>query len=241
MTENGIKTYTAWDINTRVFHWVNFICVFSLSLLGLIMLNKGLLGIDEGGVGIKRLHVTFGYLFAVNLIIRIIWGFLGDRTSRWSSLIPGKSFKQELRSYNASLKTDEPHTYIGHNPKGRLAVLLMMLLFVIMMFTGLIRAGTDLYYPPFGQLVASRVAAEGVPVSQIKPYNDTGTDAAKMAELKTFKKPYGLIHIYTAYVLWLLILLHIITVIRTDSKGHGTLISAMFTGKKHLPRKPQDP
>lgn len=242
MTDNNIRDYKAWDINTRLFHWINFLCVITLSILGLIMLNKSSIGISgtEASIGLKTLHVTIGYVFTTNLIIRIIWGFIGGRHSRWSSLFPGGSFKQELRSYKTSAASGQPQTFIGHNPKGRLAVLVMLLLLTVMMTTGLIRAGTDIYYPPFGQFAQSYVAAEDVSPSQIMPYDKTGTDADKYDELQGFKKPFGTIHVYTAYLLWLLILLHVIVVIRTDAGGQGTLISSMFSGKKYLARTPED-
>lgn len=242
MADSNINVYKAWDLNTRLFHWVNFLCVIMLSILGLIMLNKGAIGISgrEAGVGLKALHVTIGYVFTTNLIIRIIWGFLGDRHSRWSAMLPGKNFGKELAAYKASVASGKPQTFIGHNPKGRISVLVLMTVFIVMMVTGLIRAGTDIYYPPLGQYFARQVAAEGVSPADIQPYDKTGTDAEKLAELQEFKKPIGTTHIYGAYFLWLLILVHLVAVIRADAGGQGTLISSMFTGKKHLPREPED-
>jgi Ni/Fe-hydrogenase 1 B-type cytochrome subunit len=61
-----------------------------------------------------------------------------------------------------------------------------------------------------------------------------------LEKLQAFKGPFGDIHLYTAYVLWLMVLLHVAAVIRLDSSGEGTLISAMFSGRKHLPREPED-
>ena len=115
-----------------------------------------------------------------------------------------------------------------------------MLLMTMMMVTGMIRAGTDIYYPPFGGIAASHVAAEGVAASEIKPYDKTGTDADRLAELQAFKKPFGQIHIYGAYLLWILVFLHIFAVTRAETRGEGTLVSAMFSGKKQLPRPPED-
>lgn len=242
MTESTSYVYKAWDLPTRLFHWINFLCIFLLSIFGLIMLNKGSIGISgiEAGIGLKTIHVLVGYVFATNLLIRIFRGFVGGVHSRWKTLVPGENFKAELKSYKASLATGKPQTFIGHNPLGRLSVVVLLLLMTFMMVTGLIRAGTDIYYPPFGNMAASFVAAEGVSPADIKPYDKTGTDPDKLAELKAFKGPFGEIHIYGAYILWLLILLHIIAVIRADSGGQGTLISAMFSGKKHLPRPPED-
>jgi len=236
------KPYKAWDLPTRLFHWINFLCVMTLSFLGLIMLNKGAIGISgtEASIGLKTLHVLVGYVFATNLLVRIAWGFIGGGYSRWSRLLPGKGFKQEIANFNASVKSGQPQTFIGHNPKGRLSVMFMLLLLITMMVTGMVRAGTDIYFPPLGQMFASQVAAEGVSPSDIKPYDKTGTDADKLQKLQAFKGPFGEVHVYTAYVLWLMILLHLVAVIRVERAGDGTLISAMFSGKKHLPRKPVD-
>ena len=242
MSENISKFYQAWDLPTRLFHWINFLCVILLSFLGLVMLYKTEIGINgnEARIGLKVLHVSVGYVFTTNLLVRIIRGFVGERKSRWSVLIPGKKFKQDFDNYKASLATGKPQIFIGHNPYGKLSVLIMILIMTIMMFSGMIRAGTDIYYPPFGSLAASYVAAEGVPSAKIQPYDDTGTDTDKMAQMKTFKKPIGMIHIYGAYTLWLLILLHIIAVLRVEASGNGTVVSAMFSGKKYLPREPED-
>jgi Ni/Fe-hydrogenase 1 B-type cytochrome subunit len=239
---NKYDDYKAWDLPVRLFHWINFLCVITLSLLGLIMLYKGAIGITspEARIGLKVLHVSVGYLFVVNLIVRFIWGFAGSRSSRWSTLLPGKQFKKELKNYRASVKAGKPKTFIGHNPKGQLSVLVLMLMLAVMMVTGLIRAGTDIYFPPFGSVAASYVAADGVHPSAVKPYDKTGTDADRLAGLQAFKKPFGQIHVYTAYVLWLLILVHLIAVIRAENSGQGTLVSAMFSGKKYLPREPAD-
>jgi Ni/Fe-hydrogenase 1 B-type cytochrome subunit len=241
-TENEIRQYKAWNLPVRLFHWINFLCVILLSVLGLIMLNKGAIGISgrEAGIGLKSLHVLVGYVFAINLLIRLLGGFFGSARSRWRTLLPGRNFKQQYKNYQTSIKSGLAQTFIGHNPKGRISVMVLMLLLTMMMATGLIRAATDIYYPPFGNMAATYVAADGVPAADIKPYDKTGTNAEKMAEMQAFKGPIGDIHVYGAYVLWFLILIHVIAVIRTEISGNGSLISAMFSGKKYLPREPVD-
>jgi len=61
-----------------------------------------------------------------------------------------------------------------------------------------------------------------------------------MASLKVFKKPFGIIHLYTAYFLMFLIIIHIAVVVRAEVKDEDRLISSMFSGKKMLTKKPQD-
>ena len=245
MTQAPIKTYqsyTAWSKSVRWFHWINFLSVISLIFVGLIMLYKKELGISgtEAKAALKALHVIIGYIFATNLIIRIVFAFMGSSSARFSAFIPGKGFMQNLRGYLASLKAGKPQQFIGHNPMGKLAVSSLFLLLIIMAVSGLIRAGTDIYYPPFGSLVSTYIAEEGTDPSTLIPYNDQGINKDKMASLKAFKSPIGKVHLYTAYLLMMLIVLHITAVVLAEVKEGGGLVSAMFSGKKILSDKPVD-
>ncbi|MBL4775258.1 MAG: cytochrome b/b6 domain-containing protein [Mariprofundus sp.] len=242
MTETILKHYKVWDAPTRIFHWVNFVTVILLLLVGTLMLYKKSLGITglEAKIAIKEIHVLIGYVFVINLMIRLVWGFIGNRFARWSSLVPGKDFVATMCAYINSIKAGQPQQFLGHNPLGRLAVIAMFLLLLTQATTGLIRAGTDIYYPPFGSIFAAQVAADGVDPSTIKPYDKTGTDPAQYKELKAFKGVYGDIHIYSAYTLLGLILLHVFAVARAEITEGGGLVSAMFSGKKVLSKEPED-
>ncbi|GAV19713.1 Ni/Fe-hydrogenase 1 B-type cytochrome subunit [Mariprofundus micogutta] len=242
MKEKLLKQYRVWDAPTRIFHWVNFTTVILLIFMGLMMLFKKDMGITslEAKITLKTIHVLIGYVFVINLAIRLVWGFIGNRFARWSNIVPGKGYGATLSSYHASLKSGEPQQFLGHNPLGRLAVVVIMISLIIMAVTGIIRAGTDIYYPPFGASFAQQIAADGVDPSTIKPYDKTGTDAEAYKELKAFKGPFGSVHIYTSYFLMFLILLHILVVVRTEIREGGSLVSAMFSGKKTLSRDPED-
>ncbi len=237
-----LKQYKVWDAPTRIFHWLNAATVLLLVLVGVLMLFKRDLGITalEAKLALKQLHVLIGYLFVANLLVRLVWGFVGNRFARWSSLIPGRGFGQMLVSYLASLKSGSPQQFLGHNPLGRLAVIALFLLLITQAATGLIRAGTDLYYPPFGSMLAAQVAAEGVDPASLKPYDKTGADPERYSELRAFKHIYGEIHLYAAYALLALLLLHILAVVRAEISEGGGLISAMVSGKKVLSREPED-
>jgi len=129
---------------------------------------------------------------------------------------------------------------MGHNPLGRLAVSFLYLLLVIMAVTGLVRAGTDIYYPPFGVWAQNYVAADPATAHELKPYDESQVNAEKFAEIKAFKSPFGQVHLYGAYVLMVMLVLHIAAVIWTERREGGGLISAMFTGKKYLHSSPED-
>jgi len=145
-----------------------------------------------------------------------------------------------VRSYIKSINNGDPQQYIGHNPLGRLAISIIILLLILISFTGLIRAGTDIYYPPFGSYVEEYIAKPGINPDSIIPYDPTGTSESKVNNLKVFKSPFGKVHKYSAYALMFIITIHIFFVVLTEIREGGGLITAMFTGKKLLSKKPAD-
>ena len=67
-----------------------------------------------------------------------------------------------MRSYVASFLAGHPEQYLGHNPLARLAVVALFALILVQAATGIVLAGTDLFYPPLGHWIAQWVAAPGV-------------------------------------------------------------------------------
>jgi cytochrome b len=242
MQTQQLYQYKVWDLPTRLFHWINFTTVIVLIFVGLVMLFKKELGIESvaAKIALKELHVIVGYIFATNLVIRIVWGFIGNGYARWRSLIPSRGHMAKTGAYLQSVKRGKPLQYCGHNPLGQLAVLVIFLCLMTMAITGLIRAGTDIYYPPFGSIAAEYVASPGVNPDELVPYDTSAVDKEKYDALKAFKKPFGTIHIYTSYLVMFLIVIHIAAVVRVEVKEGGGIISAMFTGKKLLNDKAAD-
>lgn len=233
------SVYRVWDLPVRVFHWVNLILVFTLLFIGLIMLFKQELGITglEAKVGLKTCHVVVGYIFTVNLLLRFVWGFFGNRLVKVSEAVP--SLRQIL-GYLGALKQGRNPQYLGHNPLGKLAVFVIVSMLSIIMLSGLIRAGTDIYYPPFGSIVTQYIALDGVDSASLKPYDVTGVNSDKSAQLKPYKSLAGTIHLYSVYFLLLILVLHIIAVIRAENHHQPGIISAMFSGNKTIKGKPED-
>src|SRR5680860_1104742 len=163
MTELKLQSHAVWDRSTRWFHWINFACVVALVALGTAILYAKELGVtDDGKILLKTTHVLFGYVFAVNLAWRIVWAFIGNRHAGWSALVPfGKGYGAALKDYVSELFRGNVRPYLGHNPVARLMVSLLLLLLVVQAVTGLLLAGTDIYYPPFGYWIASWIAAPG--------------------------------------------------------------------------------
>ena len=146
----------------------------------------------------------------------------------------------ELHRYVADFLAGRPRQYVGHNPLGRIAVTLLLLLLVVQAVTGLVLAGTDLFYPPIGSWIASWVAAPGIDPATLVPYAPEMYDKAAYEAMRAFRKPFVTVHYYGFYVLLAFGLIHILAVVVTELREGGNLISAMVSGKKVLSEPPVD-
>jgi len=237
-----VKYYSVWDRTTRLFHWINVICIVGLSTLGVAILNYKVLGVHaDGKILLKTIHAYIGYAFVLNLLWRFIWAFVGNEFSRWGSILPiGKGYWQSLREYMHGLRAGDPPQYLGHNPLAKLMVAFLFLLLSLQSITGLVLAGTDLYLPPFGHEIAEWVAPPGAShedIAALKPGSKEGVNPETYAEMRDLRKPIANTHYYTFYILLIAIVLHIVAVVYTEVKEKNGIISAMFTGKKFVFKK----
>lgn len=236
------KEYVAWDAPTRWFHWINALAVLGLIGTGLVILFDDALGLSASGkLTLKGVHASFGYVMAVNLLWRFVWAFLGNRYARWRSVLPGgPGYFAALKAYTASFLSGEPQQYVGHNPLARVAVALLFLLLLMQVATGIVIAGTDLFWPPFGGWFATWVAAPGVDPSLVVPGATDLMDKASYDAMRAFRSPFVEVHELGFYALAVLIVLHVIAVVVTEIHEGGGITSAMFTGRKILSRPPPD-
>jgi len=237
-----LRTYPVWDAGTRWFHWVNALSITALAAVGFVIFNAGSLGVPNAGkVTLKTVHTCIGYVFVLNLVWRMVWAFAGNHYAKWRSILPGgKGYFQALRNYVAGFFSGRPERYLGHNPVGRLAVAVILLLLCLQAVTGLVLAGTDLFYPPAGHWVAQWVAAPGVAPGSLAPYAPQMYDPAAYESMRAFRKPIASAHLLSFYVLVAVIFLHVAGVIITELREGGSIISAMFTGRKIISGRPVD-
>lgn len=234
--------FAAWDAPTRWFHWINAIFVVGLIGSALVIFNGDTLGLSASGkIVIKSVHVSLGYGMALNLLWRFIWAFFGNRYARWRAILPGgRGYGAALRAYSASFWSGEPQQYIGHNPLARIAVAILFLLLATQVVTGLVLAGTDLFWPPFGGSFAEWVAAPGIDPSTVRPGLSEAMDPAAYQAMREFRAPFLGVHEFTFYLLAIMVVLHLIAVVVTERYEGGSITSAMFTGRKILSHRPAD-
>ncbi len=242
MAEAELKVYKVWDVPTRWFHWINAAAVLGLMIFGFLLSYRKVFDIHgpEAKYALITAHTLIGYVFGLNLLWRLIWGFVGNRYARWPSLLPNRQSLKAVGFELRALSRRQPLAYVGHSPLGRISMTLMFMVMILLALTGFIRAGTDLYYPPLGGAIAAYVAKPGVAPSDLKPGDKSLVHQARYDEVKRLKGPIGRVHYYAAYALLALVLLHIAGVVTTEIRQGGGIVSAMFSGQKILTAEPVD-
>lgn len=237
-----LRQYTAWDATTRWFHWINVLCVFGLIGVGTVIMNAGDLGVtNDGKIALKTLHVWIGYVFSLNLLWRLVWAFIGGPHARWRAFLPGgRGYGKALGEYMGAFLAGRPQPYLGHNPAGRLAVTLLLLLLVTQAVTGLVLAGTDIFYPPLGGWIAGWIATPGVDPASLVPYAKEMYAPEAYQAMRDFRKPFIEVHEINFFVLAGLIVIHIAAVVLTEIREGTGLVSAMFSGRKTIEGEPVD-
>jgi cytochrome b len=119
------KPIRVWDWPVRVFHWSLAACVFIAFFTG-------------ESERWRLWHQTLGYVAGGLLAFRLVWGFIGTRHARFASFIKSP---QAFLTYVKSLRHDNPEHHVGHNPVGGLAVLLLMGMTAITVFSGWLLVG----------------------------------------------------------------------------------------------------
>src|SRR5690606_8782207 len=121
--------YPVWDLPTRLSHW-------AIALLVLAQFGSGLFGILP-----MDSHLWCGYALLVALLFRILWGFVGSRSARFSHFLRGPG---AVAAYARTLFSPQPSRWPGHNPLGGWSIVLMLALALAQCVTGLFTGAIDL-------------------------------------------------------------------------------------------------
>ncbi len=223
-----------WDRPVRIFHWVNFFVFLGLVMSGLVILYSKSIGIaGVAKLNLKTIHTYFGYVFAINLLVRLAWGFTGSSTSRWCARIPFTAkFNRDMAEYLAARRRGESIHYEGLNPPGILITWALILLMIAQAVSGIVLAGTDLYQGPLGNYFANWVAAPGVNPASLIAGNMDMVDKTAYAAMRAFRTVFIRTHEYAFYAVTTLALIHIVSVVYSEIKERSGLVSAMISGKK---------
>jgi cytochrome b len=115
-----MQSMKVWDLPVRLFHWAIVVLIFGSWLTQ---------HFDRMDV-----HMWIGEWILTLLLFRIVWGFVGSDTARFSRFL--RSPVAALR-HLSHLRRREPDTEIGHNAAGGWMVLVMLALIGVQTGTGL--------------------------------------------------------------------------------------------------------
>lgn len=118
--KNERQTIPVWDLPVRLFHW---------SLVGAITI--AFLSSAENSL-IAGWHTASGWVAAVLIAFRLVWGLVGGKYARFANFIRTKGIVGHLRA----LASGRPERSVGHNPAGGLAIVGLLALTGIVVFTG---------------------------------------------------------------------------------------------------------
>ena len=125
-----------WDLPLRLFHWSLMICVIG--------------AVASGKMDNMDLHERFGLAIIGLIIFRIIWGFMGSQTARFSHFVKGpKAFFAGLKA----LKDKQADSRAGHSAVGGYATLALLAITLMMALTGSFSTDDILYDGPFYHLM----------------------------------------------------------------------------------------
>ena len=109
-----------WDAPLRLFHWA------LVTAVALAFLSS-----DEDSA-LNQWHVVAGWIAAILIVFRLVWGFVGGEHSRFSDFVRPSKIKAHVRG----LIRGRFEATVGHNPLGGVSVLVLLLLVAITVWTG---------------------------------------------------------------------------------------------------------
>ncbi len=132
-----MRRMKVWDLPVRLFHWAIVVLIFAAWLTQ--YLNR------------MDLHMWVGESILSLLLFRLVWGFVGSDTARFTGFL--RSPMAALR-HLARLPRREPDHEVGHNAAGGWMVLLMLALIAVQTATGLFSSDEDVTEAPLMHLIS---------------------------------------------------------------------------------------
>ncbi len=205
------ESIKVWDPLVRIFHW-SLVLFFAVAYI-------------SGESDLDTVHAWAGYIIAGLITFRLIWGIIGTKHARFSGFVYRPAV---IKQYLKSLLSRHPKHYIGHNPAGGAMVIIMLLMLIVLSWTGLLTYAAEGKGP----------LADGSPITISSAYADDDWgdwknwgDSDRKHKGDDFWED---IHELTANLMLLLIALHLGGVLISSLLHGENLPRAMITGRKKL-------
>jgi len=109
-----------WDLPLRLFHWTLVVAI-AVAFLS-----------SEEDSALNAWHVLSGWVAAILIVFRLVWGFIGGEHSRFSDFIRPSRIAHHI----SGLLRGEREPSLGHNPLGAVAVVILLVLTAVTVWTG---------------------------------------------------------------------------------------------------------
>jgi cytochrome b len=201
-----------WDPVVRIGHWV-LVAGFLTCYL------------TEGEP--EWLHNNVGYLIAVTVILRLVWGFIGPKHARFTDFVrgPGAAIGYIKDEMGGSAKR-----FIGHNPAGGLMALALLASLGATTFTGMAMLAQEGEGP---------LASVMGPTAQVAVVSPALADEDEHEEHREHGGGHGEageqweeVHEFFANLTLALMALHILGVVFSSLAHRENLVRAMIDGRK---------
>jgi cytochrome b len=184
-----------WDRFVRIFHWT----LASAVLIAWVT--------DEP----LWLHSWLGYLAAILVVLRVIWGFIGTEQARFVSFVRGPKL---VFDYLAGLIRFSSPRYLGHSPAGGAMIVALLIMIAATAGTGMANLAADRGEGPLAGVIAKVERPPRVP-GQRRP-----------------QLVWKQVHETIANITLVLIVLHVFGVAAASIAHRENLVWSMITGRK---------
>ena len=146
VSPHKLRRVYVWQLPVRFYHWVNALVIVALCITGYFIGNPPAImssveASDRYLFGwIRFIHFAAAYLFFFNFVLRIYWGFVGNKYADWRNFVPTnrKYFREiwQVLKIDIFLKKDTEHMSVGHNALAGFIYFFTFVAFLIQCVTG---------------------------------------------------------------------------------------------------------
>jgi Ni/Fe-hydrogenase 1 B-type cytochrome subunit len=214
----AIKSVYVYEAPVRLWHWVNALSLVVLGVTGYFIGSPLPTLPGEASANflmgyIRFAHFAAGYVFAVGLLGRVYWAFVGNHHASELFTLPvfSRAYWREVLTMVKwyAFIIPRPSRYVGHNPLARAAMFFgFLVISIFMLITG---------FALYGEGTQAGSWAHRLFTSWVIPLFGNPQD----------------VHTWHHLGLWAMLIfvtLHVYAAIREDIMGRQSMVSTMISG-----------
>lgn len=181
-----------WDPIVRIVHWA-----LAATVLIAWMFDEPL-----------WMHTWLGYVAAMLVVVRILWGFVGPEHARFVNFVRGPRI---VIGYLAGLIRFSSRRYLGHSPAGGAMIIALLVMIVVTTGTGMANLAAEHGEGPLASVIA-----------KVEPQPGQRHPELLIRE----------VHETAANITLALVVLHVCGVLLASFAHRENLVLSMITGRK---------